>query len=357
MSFDGIGLRQGVRQLLDLRTRRCPEVGGSEHHVVHRENKWRLLRFGGGQRTYRQPVLLIPSMINRWYVLDLLPERSLVRWLVEQGHDVFVVDWGTPGPEDRYLSFDDVAGRYIGRAIRRTCRAAGTEQAHVLGYCMGGTLSVIHAAVYPDRIASLTALAAPVSFSDDGLLSKWSREASFDIHSFVDTFGNAPWPLLQGAFQLLRPNLNVSKLAHLVDRSFSPGAWSDGFLDAFQAKEQWANDNVSLPGDVFRHWVGDVYRNDSLHKGTLKLDDRPVRLSALRMPLHVLSFAADHIVPPETVAPLVAEASSSDLRHHELPGGHIGAVVGGRAREVLWPLLHAWWAEREPMRALPLLTS
>ena len=348
----GVSIREGIQQLVALRKRPRPEVGGSTHRVVHHENKWRLLRFARTRDVYRTPILLVPSMINRWYVLDLMPERSLVAWLADKGHDVFVIDWGTPGPEDRYLSFDDVVGRYIGRAIRRTCRAAGTTQTHVMGYCMGGTLSVIHAAVYPERIASLTAVAAPVTFDDEGLLSKWSRDRSFD----VDAFGNAPWQLLQGAFQLLRPNLSVSKFAHLVDRAFTAGAWSDSFLDAFLAKERWANDNVSVPGEVFRRWVGQIYRDNSLFEGTLRLDEKPVLLSELRMPLHVVSFAADHIVPPETAAPLATEASSTDLQHVELPGGHIGAVVGGRARDVLWPLLHEWWAEREPMaRTIPTL--
>ena len=356
MKPESVGLRHGTRQLLQLVKRPRPEVGGSPHRVVHRENKWRLLRFARTRDTFRTPILLVPSMINRWYVLDLLPERSLVRWLGDQGHDVFVVDWGTPGPEDRYLRFDDVAGRYIGRAIRRTCRAAGTSRAHVLGYCMGGTLSVIHAAVYPEHIASLTALAAPVSFADEGLLSKWSREDAFDVDRFVGAFGNAPWPLLQGAFQLLRPNLNLSKAAHIVDRAFTSGAWTESFLDAFLAKERWANDNVSLPAEVFRAWVGNVYRNNALMKGTLRLDNQPVHLRNLRMPLHIVSFASDHIVPPETATPLAEEASSEDLRHVELPGGHIGAVVGSRARVGLWPLLHQWWAQRdESVRRAPRL--
>jgi len=206
------------RNLLKL-NRTPPPVGQTPHTVVHRENKWRLLRFAPAERRYEKPILMVPSLINRWYVLDLMPGRSLTEWLVQQGHEVYIIDWGTPGDEDRYLRFDDVVGRYLRRALRKTCEQAGSQNAHVLGYCMGGTLAAIHAAVYPERIASLTALASPVAFDDDGLLGTWTRSEAFDVHAFVQAFGNAPWPLLQASFQMLRPTLNLSKLVFLVDQA------------------------------------------------------------------------------------------------------------------------------------------
>ncbi len=142
-----------LRNLAGL-ARKPPPVGQTPHTVVHRENKWRLLRFAPSERRYATPILMVPSLINRWYVLDLMPGRSLTEWLVEQGHEVYVIDWGTPGPEDRFLRFDDIVGRYLGRALRKTCNEARSNRAHVLGYCMGGTLAAIRAAVHPEHIAS-----------------------------------------------------------------------------------------------------------------------------------------------------------------------------------------------------------
>ena len=140
------------------------DVGATPHTVVWRENKWRLLRFTPAQRRFATPVLLVPSLINRWYVLDLGPERSFIEWLVEQGHEVFCIDWGTPGDEDRYLTWDDIGGRYLGRAVRIAARETG--DVHVLGYCLGGTLATAYVAAFPEHVASLTALAAPVDFAD-----------------------------------------------------------------------------------------------------------------------------------------------------------------------------------------------
>ena len=120
-----------------------PAVGATPHTVVWTENKWRLLRFAPRRRLaqFKTPVLLVPSLINRWYVLDLGTGRSLIEWLVAQGHDVFCIDWGTPGAEDRYLTWDDIAGRYLGRAVRMATRFGRRGDAHVLGYCLGGTLA------------------------------------------------------------------------------------------------------------------------------------------------------------------------------------------------------------------------
>ena len=126
-----------------------PPVGVTPHTVVWTENKWRLLRFSPARPKFATPVLLVPSLINRWYVLDLGPQRSLIEWLVAQGHDVFCIDWGTPGDEDRYLTWDDIAGRYIGRAVRIASRFGRTSDVHLLGYCLGGTLAVTYAAAFP----------------------------------------------------------------------------------------------------------------------------------------------------------------------------------------------------------------
>ena len=152
-------------------------MGQTPSDVVFAENKWRLLRYRARPEgtAWATPVLLVPSLINRHYVLDLLPGKSFVEWFVARGHDVFCIEWGTPGDEDRYLTFDDVCDRYLGRALERTRRIAGAPKAHVLGYCLGGTLAAIHASVHPERFASLTALAAPIGVHDCGLLIAWTR--------------------------------------------------------------------------------------------------------------------------------------------------------------------------------------
>jgi polyhydroxyalkanoate synthase len=323
-----------------------PPVGQTPHDEVWRENKWRLLRFratpGTGGARLRTPILLVPSLINRWYILDLRPGKSFAQYLVDAGHDVYIIDWGTPAAEDRYLSFDDVCQTYLGRALRKVADAAPDGVAHVLGYCLGGTLAAIHAAANPSRVASLVALAAPIDFAHGGTLATWTRAPGFDVGALVDGLGNVPWQLMQASFQLLKPTLNAQKVVALLDR-----AWDDEFLDGFLATERWGNDNVSFPGACYRRYIDELYRENRLVTGTMALAGRPARLDAIDCPVLAVTFEHDHIVPAASAAALLAHVASPDKAQLHLSGGHVGAVVSRKAATGLWPQLSRWWAVRD----------
>lgn len=334
--------------LTRLPFREKPVVGATPSEVVHRENKWRLLRYQPRPQglAYRTPVLLVPSLINRHYVLDLMPGKSFAEYLVGQGHDVFTIDWGTPGDEDRYLTFDEIADGYLGRALRVAARCAAQQKAHLLGYCLGGTLAAIHAAAHGERVASLVAVAAPVKFGDEGLLAAWTRTRSLDLRALEQGAGNVPWQLMQSAFHLLRPTLTLSKAVHLLDR-----AWDDAFLDGFLALETWGSDNVSFPGAAYGRYIDALYRRDALAQGSFTLSGRPARLSAITCPTLAVTFAHDNIVPEASAAPLLSLISSTDQQRIHLPGGHVGAMVSKAAAKGLWPQLSGFWAARDGAEA------
>ena len=332
--------------LLGLWARPKPPVGQTPADEVWRENKWRLLRYRPGPAgvTRQTPLLLVPSLINRHYVLDLMPGKSFAEYMVGQGFEVFCVDWGTPGAEDRYQSFDDVVDRALGRALKKAAGPAGA--AHVLGYCMGGTLAAIHGAVHPERLQSFVALAAPVRFTDQSLLSSWTRSKGFDVGALVNGFGVIPWQLLQGAFQLLRPTLPLSKAVMLLDR-----AWNDEFLDGFLALETWGNDNVGLPGEFYRTYIERLYQADALLSGELSLAGRRVQLGRLDCPTLAVTFAHDNIVPRESARVLLDAVGAKVKDELHLPGGHVGAVVSKHAAKTLWPQLAAFFAQHDAPRA------
>ena len=330
--------------LVTLAGRARPLVGVTPADVVHAENKWRLLRYRPRPEgvAFATPVVLVPSLINRHYVLDLQPGRSVAEFLVQQGHDVFIIDWGTPGPEDRYLTFDEITDRYIGRAVRVASLYGRRGKAHLLGYCLGGTLCVIHAAVRPERVASIGALGAPMSFKDEGLLSAFSATPTFDVRAMVDAFGNAPSTIMQSGFQALRPTLGLSKAVHFVDK-----LWNDEYIDGVLALETWGSDNISFPGACYVRYIEELYRGNRLQEGTFRLSGRAARMEDLRMPTLAVTFEHDTIVPWRSASLLVERTGAADKEWIHLPGGHVGAVVSRKAAQGLWPRLSAFWAARD----------
>lgn len=319
-----------------------PATGQTPHTVVWTENKWRLLRFAPPAKQYARPILMVPSLINRWYVLDLGPQRSFIEWLVAHGHEVYCIDWGTPGPEDRYLTWDDLGGRYLGRAVRTAARVSGAADVHVLGYCLGGTLAAAYVAAFPAQVASLTALAAPIDFAHAGIMATWTRTPTFDVRAVIDAFGNVPWQLLQASFNMLRPTLGAAKTVAVLDR-----AWDDEFLDGFLATEKWGNDNVSFPGECYARYIDELYRGNKLVSGEFAVCGRPARLPQITCPVLAIAFTEDHIVPVPSAQPLIDLVGSRDKQLLVDRGGHVGAVVSRKAAGRLWPGLATFWAQRD----------
>ncbi len=318
-----------------------PPVGQTPHTVAWSENKWCLRKFAPAVPRYATPIVMVPSLINRWYVLDLGPGRSLIEWLVAQGFTVYCIDWGTPSAEDRYLTWDDIAGRYVGRAVRLAARASSTGTAHVLGYCLGGTLATTYVAAFPEYVASLLALAAPIDFDQAGIMATWTRTPTFDVAALLDAFGNVPWPLMQASFHMLKPTMTAAKLTRLLDR-----AWDDEFLEGFLVTERWGNDNVSFPGACYAQYIEQLYRGNLLVRGGFAVAGRPCELSQIRAPVLAVAFEDDHIVPLGSAAPLVDRVASTDKHLVVQPGGHVGAVVSRSAATRLWPVMANFWATR-----------
>lgn len=330
-----------AKNLITLPKRQRLPVGATPCDVAWQDNKLRLLHYHPRPQglEHRTPVLLVPSLINRHYVLDLTPGKSFVEFMVQRGFDVYCIDWGTPTAEDRYITFDDVVDRMLGRALRRVCQLSGQSQAHVLGYCMGGTLAAIHAAAHPDHIASLTAVAAPVAFDRAGPMAEWLRSGHFDVDALVKANGVVPWRLLQASFQLLRPTLPLAKTVNLVDR-----AWNDKFLDGFLAMETWANDNVGLPGEFYRVYVRDLYQRNLLQQGQFALGGQRVQLKALLCPVMTVAFTIDSIAPQECCTPLAELVGSSNVQRVLFDGSHVGGMTSGPAAKGLWPQIAGFWA-------------
>ncbi len=318
------------------------EVGVTSHDVVYEENKLRVLHYQPVTKKVSPiPLLMVPAMINRHYVLDLKPGRSLVEYLLSRGIDVYMLDWGVPGSEDRVLTWDHYITVYLHNVINHVRELSETGHISLLGYCMGGTMTVIYASLYPDVVQNLITLTAPVNFHDEGLLSVWTRKEYFDVNRVVDVLGNVPPHLMQSVFMMLKPMNQFSKLVNLADKLDD-----DEFVDLFFAMETWVNDNIPFPGEAFRQYIRDCYQENLLCQNTMEIDGQRVDLKRITAALLIIAAAKDHICPADSATILQDLVSSEDKEVVVLPGGHVGIVAGGMALKKLWPTLADWLTAR-----------
>ncbi len=287
------------------------------------------------------PVVICYALVNRPTMLDLQPDRSLVRGLLAQGLDVWLVDWGYPDAGDSDLSLDDYVNRYLGACIDRARAEAGFDAVTLLGVCQGGTMSICHAALHPARVRNLVTMVTPVDFhTPENLLAKWARK--LDLDGLVDTLGNVPGELLSAAFIALMPlRLTAHKYAGLADLADDRPA-----LENFLRMERWIQDSPDQAGRAFREFVRAFFRENRLVRGGLEIGGRAVDPRSITCPVLNIYAARDHLVPPSASRPLAGLTGSRDYTPFEFDGGHIGIYVSRSAQEILPRTIGQWLAAR-----------
>jgi Poly(3-hydroxyalkanoate) synthetase len=322
----------------------CPQTGLTPHETVWRKNKAKLYRYVSktGIR-YGTPVLFVYALINKAYILDLTPGMSLIEYLVDQGYDVYLLDWGDFGWEDRQLGFSDLICDYLSRAVAKTCQFSGCREISIIGYCMGGTMAAMYASLFSSpRTRNLVFLAAPFDFDNVGLSSQWLKSEFYDVDKIVDAFELIPRHFIDTGLKMLNPVNNFfgtySRLWKMIDEGLSVHNW--------QVLNKWMNDNTNLPGEIFRQWVRDMYQENKLVKKQFVLRGHTVDLSRIEASLLVLTGINDHIVLPGQTTAILGLSSSSDQNYVEFPVGHGGLVFGSTAKNNVYPGLHEWLKER-----------
>jgi polyhydroxyalkanoate synthase len=291
------------------------------------------------------PLLLVFALMNRPYILDLRPGHSFVEFMLKHGYDVYLLDWGAPGIEDKNLKFDDYCLEYMPRAIRRMKEVSGSEEFSLLGWCIGAILCTIYAALRPDDgLRNLILLTAPLDFSqkENITFARWVDERYFDIDKVLGMFGNMPPEMIEYGAKALKPVENyIGNYLRLWDNLDNPQV-----IDAWHAMNTWVTDNISLAGGAFRQLVVDLYRNDRLMQGTLMIRGQRVDLAKLRANLLAVIADADHITPPCQSEPVMERVGSADKTMMKIPGGHIGIMAGSGASKRTWPQMDAWLSVR-----------
>jgi polyhydroxyalkanoate synthase len=319
------------------------QVATTPADVVYTEDKMKLLhyrRLVNKKKLHSTPVLIVYALINRYIMLDLEPGRSFIQNLLKEGLDVYLIDWGYPTGADRYLGLDDYINYYMDTALEWIGSETKTKQINLMGVCMGGTFSVIYAALHREKVKNLITLATPTEFDiDDAGLFLWAK--GIDVDKAVEGLGNLPGDIANILYLLVTPVATVNKYIQFLE-----GLENPKFVSTFLRMEKWIFDSPDMAGEVFREWIRDLLQQNLLIKNQLILDGQKVDLRKIKCPLLNVFGKNDYLAPPSSAKPLSKAVSSKDVTTIGVDTGHVGIFVGSTSYKTISPKIAKWIRER-----------
>ena len=334
----------GMQTLLSL----TPEDVASdqlEKEEVLRIGKMRLFHYAAtvpARKKVKTPLLITYALVNRQYMLDLQPDRSVIKSFLDAGLDVYIIDWGYPTAEYMYLTLDDHINWYLDECVDFVRKDTKKDQINILGICQGGTFSTIYTALHQEKIKNLITLVVPIDFSsNDGMLFRWSRYMNID--SLIEAYnGVVPGDVMNIAYLILKPlSLTMDKYVGMTDK------WMDkDFLTNFIRMEKWTFDSPAQVGATLSQFIKDMYQDNKLIKGELELGGQTVDLKNITIPVLCACADRDHLVPLSASEPFMDALGSKDKTFLHFPTGHIGMFTSSRSRKEIIPGIIDWIKER-----------
>jgi len=301
--------------------------------AIWKRNKVVLWYYPTPKKKYYTPLFLVYSLINEPSILDLAPDMSMIRAFTENGYEVYLLDFGKPGYEDKDVSLDDYILNYIKNGVMQTLRHAQTKELSMIGYCLGGTLAVIYAAIANGSIKNLILFAPPIDFSETHMSSNWFEALKKDTQSIdqlIDDYGIIPSQFIEKGLRIATaPFTFSSKLS-----SLKPSGNEKNDIKR-RLVNQWLASHIPFAGTTLKQLINELGRKNKLIRNQLKIADQTVQLSKITANLLVLSTTDDHIVPEEQTLPLMNKVSSEDKTYKRVKGGHISLALKGKIPDVL----------------------
>ena len=308
------------------------------YDVAYEEDKVRLLHFKSlTEKQIRTPLVIAYALINRYHILDIHPKKSWVKNLLEQGLDVYMIDWGTPSNIDKYMDFDDYVNGYLDNCVEFVKEESRTAKVSLQGYCTGGTLASIYSSLHPENIKNFVATAPVIDgWRDTTVVSNLARH--IDVDKMVETVGNMPPEFMYYCFSILKPfEQGVEKYV-----KFFKNIDNENYVDNFMRIEKWLSDTPPIPGELFRQWIKDIYQDNLLIQDKMYVGGKHVSLKNIKMPIFTQVAVGDHLVSPECSMPLHYAVSSEDKTLRVYPTGHVGMIASSLSQKKVLPELGEW---------------
>ena len=319
------------------------DIATTPYEVVYQIDRVKLKHYKPKvKKSIKTPLLVVYALINRETMLDLQPGRSVVQNFLNEGLDLYMIDWGYPTRKDKFLGIDDHVNVYMDSVIDFIRKKHKIKKINLMGICMGGTFSVIYTALHPDKIKNLITTVTPTNFdTDKGLLHIWTRQ--IDAKKLVRAYGNMPGDILNLGFLLLNPaRLMIDKYV-----GFLENIDNKTFVENFIRMEKWIFDSPDVPGETFRQFIEDCYQKNLLIQNKMVVGGKKVDLRKIKVPLLNIYGKFDHLVPPEACELLTKKIGSKDTEDICLDTGHIGIYVSSKCQRELVPKIAQWLKERD----------
>jgi len=310
--------------------------------IAYEEDKVRLLHFKPlVEKQVKIPLVISYAIINRYHILDIQSKKSWVRKLLEEGIDVYMIDWGNPTNIDKYLDFDDYVNTYMENCIDFVRKESDVDSVSLQGYCTGGTIATIYASLHPNKVRNLVATAPVIDgWKDTTVVSNVTKH--IDVDKIVDTVGNMPPEFMYYCFSILKPFEQGLEKYYKFFKNIN----DKDFVDNFLRVEKWLNDTPPIPGELFRQWIKDVYQENLLVQNKMFVGGKQIDLKKITMPLFIQIAVGDHLVSPECSMPLYYAVGSQDKTVKIYPTGHVGMIASAFSQKKVLPEMCEWLKER-----------
>jgi polyhydroxyalkanoate synthase len=310
--------------------------------LVFEEDKLKLYHYKkSASYVSKVPTLIVYALVNTPSMMDIGQDKSFIKKLVDSGLDMYLIEWGFPTSDDKYLTLDDYINIYIDDCVEYIKKENGVEKINILGVCQGGTFSLMYTALHPEKVKNLVTMVTPVDFStDDGLLFKWGKYLNSD--RMVEAYGVVPGDFMNTGFLTLKPiSLMVNKYVDVINDLDDPD-----HLSSFMTMEKWIFDSPGQAGMAYKEFLNSMYRENKLYKGEMEVGGKKVDLKNVTQPVLNLYAERDNQVPNAASIPLKDVVGTKDYTAKGFPTGHIGMFVSGRSQKEVAPTVVDWLKKR-----------